>query len=159
MDMRHNFAGTIVARSKGSTGRRLLDAILSDNQVGVLMQFNSGTPISIRGNADLNRDGLTNDRPLFVGRNTIYLPVALQRRSAVLALHSDSGPAAGRGDRGVQEHLRQRAGGGLNVSFPVDAAGRPTVPLLTDGDEFKDAGRVSSGYEQRAFQLGFKFYF
>lgn len=159
MDMRHNFAGTIVARSKVSTGRRLVDAILSDNQVGILMQFNSGTPLSIRGNTDLNRDGLTNDRPLFVGRNTIYLPA----RYNVDLRYSRFIPIAGRRQVEVIGEFKNifdsEQVAGLNVSFPVDAAGRPTVPLLTDGDEFRDARRVSSGYEQRAFQLGFKFYF
>jgi hypothetical protein len=47
----------------------------------------------------------------------------------------------------------------VNQTFPVTPLGVPTVPLLTTGDEFKDAGRVTSGFEQRAFQLGFKFYF
>ncbi|HET9266333.1 MAG TPA: TonB-dependent receptor [Vicinamibacterales bacterium] len=159
MDTRHNFAGTIVARSKVSTGNRAVDAILSDNQVGVLVQFNSGIPVSIRGNADLNRDGLTNDRPLFVGRNTIYLPA----RYNVDLRYSRFIPIAGRRQVEVIGEFKNifdtEQVAGLNTSFPVDAAGNPTVPLLTDGDAFKDAGRVSSGYEQRAFQLGFKFYF
>jgi hypothetical protein len=43
--------------------------------------------------------------------------------------------------------------------FAVDAAGNPITPILTTGDAFREAGRVNSGYEQRAFQLGFKFYF
>ena len=47
----------------------------------------------------------------------------------------------------------------MNPSFTVTAAGVPIQPLLTTGDEFKDAGRVTAGFEQRAFQLGFKFYF
>jgi hypothetical protein len=47
----------------------------------------------------------------------------------------------------------------VNQAFTVDPAGNPTVPLLTTGDEFKEAGRVTGGYEQRAFQLGFKFHF
>ena len=47
----------------------------------------------------------------------------------------------------------------VNPSFTVNAAGVPTTTLLTTGDEFKDAGRVTAGFEQRAFQLGFKFYF
>jgi hypothetical protein len=159
MDIRHNFAGTIVARSSVSTGNRVLDAILSDNQVGVLMQFNSGTPVSIRGNPDLNGDGLNNDRPLFVGRNTIYFPA----RYNVDLRYSRFFPIAGRRQVEVIGEFKNLFNtdqvAGLNVSFPVDAAGNPTVPLLTSGEQFVDAGRVSSGYEQRAFQLGFKFYF
>jgi hypothetical protein len=123
MDTRHNFAGTIVARSKVSTGNRAVDAILSDNQVGVLLPA--------RYNVDL--------------RYSRFIPIAGRRQVEVI------------GEFKNIFDTEQVAG--LNTSFPVDAAGNPTVPLLTDGDAFKDAGRVSSGYEQRAFQLGFKFYF
>jgi hypothetical protein len=159
MDIRHNFAGTIVARSHFTRGNRVVNAILSDNQVGVLLQFNSGTPLSIRGNRDLNGDGLPNDRPLNVGRNTIYLPA----RYNVDLRYSRFIPIAGRRQVEVIGEFKNlfdtEQVAGLNVSFPVDAAGNPTTPLLTNGSEFKDAGRVTSGYEQRAFQLGFKFYF
>ena len=48
---------------------------------------------------------------------------------------------------------------GVNQVFAVDAAGNPVTPILTTGDAFKEAGRVTSGYEQRAFQLGFKLFF
>jgi hypothetical protein len=48
----------------------------------------------------------------------------------------------------------------VNRTFPtVGAGGNPTVPLPTTGSEFKDANRVTAGFEQRAFQLGFKVYF
>lgn len=159
MDMRHNFAGTIVARSKVSTGNRVVDAILSDNQVGVLMQFNSGLPFTIRGNADLNRDGLGNDRPLFVGRNSVYMPA----RYNVDLRYSRFIPISGRRQVEVIGEFKNlfdtEQVAGVNPTFTVNALGEPTVSLLTTGDAFKDAGRVTSGYEQRAFQLGFKFYF
>jgi hypothetical protein len=159
MDMRHNFAGTVVARSKVSTGNRIVDTILSDNQVGVLMQFNSSLPFTIRGNADLNRDGLGNDRPLFIGRNSVYLPA----RYNVDLRYSRFIPIAGRRQVEVIGEFKNLFNteqvAGVNQTFPVTPLGVPTVPLLTTGDEFKDAGRVTSGFEQRAFQLGFKFYF
>jgi hypothetical protein len=159
MDMRHNFAGTAVARSKVSTGNRLVDTILSDNQVGVLMQFNSGLPFSLRGNLDVNRDGLPNDRPLFVGRNSVYLPA----RYNVDLRYSRFIPIAGRRQVEVIGEFKNlfdtEQVNVVNATFPVNAAGVPTTPLLTTGDEFKDAGRVTAGFEQRAFQLGFKFYF
>jgi hypothetical protein len=159
MDMRHNFAGTIVARSKVSTGNRIVDTILSDNQVGVLMQFNSGLPVTIRGNADVNRDGLPNDRPLFIGRNSVYLPA----RYNVDLRYSRFIPIAGRRQVEVIGEFKNLFNteqvAGVNQTFPVSPLGAPTVPLLTTGDEFKDAGRVTSGFEQRAFQLGFKFHF
>ncbi|MBA3886355.1 MAG: TonB-dependent receptor, partial [Acidobacteria bacterium] len=67
IDMRHNFAGTIVARSSWTRGPEVLQALLTDNQVGILMQFNSGLPVNVRGNRDLNLDGVANDRPAGVG--------------------------------------------------------------------------------------------
>ena len=159
MDMRHNFAGTVVARSKVSTGNRIVDTILSDNQVGVLMQFNSGLPFTIRGNGDVNRDGLGNDRPLFVGRNSVYLPA----RYNVDLRYSRFIPIAGRRQVEVIGEFKNLFNtdqvATVNQTFPVTPLGVPTVPLLTTGDEYKEAGRVTSGFEQRAFQLGFKFYF
>jgi hypothetical protein len=159
MDQRHNFAGTIVAKSKVSTGHRVVDAILTDNQVGVMMQFNSGLPFAIRGNQDLNLDGLPNDRPLFVPRNSVYLPA----RYNVDLRYSRFFPISGRRQVEVIGEFKNLFNTDqvnmVNPSFPVTAAGVPTTPLLTTGDEFKDAGRVTAGFEQRAFQLGFKFYF
>jgi hypothetical protein len=48
--------------------------LLDGNQIGVLLQLNSSLPVNIRSNADLNGDGVLSDRPLFIGRNSIYLP-------------------------------------------------------------------------------------
>jgi hypothetical protein len=159
LDMRHNFAGTIVARSSWSRGGPVLRALLSDNQVGILMQFNSGLPFNIRSNRDLNQDGTANDRPLNVGRNSVYLPARYNvdlRYSRFIPI-SGSRRAEIIGEWKNIFNTEQAAG--VNQTFTVDTAGNPTTPILTSGDAFRDAGRVTSGYEQRAFQLGFKLYF
>ena len=159
LDLRHNFAGTIVARSSFTRGNRIVNAILSDNQVGVLMQFNSGLPTSIRGNRDLNLDGNNNDRPLNVGRNSVYLPTRYNtdlRFSRFIPI-SGSRRAEIIGEWKNIFNTKQVAG--VNRTFTLDAAGNPTVALPTTGDEFVERGLVTDGYEQRAFQLGFKFYF
>lgn len=159
LDMRHNFAGTIVARSSWSGGNDVINAILSDNQVGILMQFNSGLPFNIQSNRDLNRDGIGGDRPLNVGRNSVYLPARYNvdlRFSRFIPIWG-SRRAEIIGEWKNVFNTDQVAG--VNDVFPVDAAGTPTTPILADGDAFRDAGRVTSGYEQRAFQLGFKLYF
>jgi hypothetical protein len=45
--------------------------ILNNNQLGIIIQANSGLPFNIRTNRDLNADGnAANDRPLGIGRNT-----------------------------------------------------------------------------------------
>jgi hypothetical protein len=159
IDMRHNFAGTVVARSSWTRGPAWAQALLTDNQVGILMQFNSGLPINIRGNRDLNLDGVANDRPLNVGRNSVYLPA----RYNVDLRFSRFIPFGGARRAEIlgewKNVFNTEQVSGVNQSFAVDTAGNPTVPLLTNGSAFKDAGRVTGGYEQRAFQLGFKFYF
>ena len=47
--------------------------LLSGNQFGVLLQINSGLPVNISASRDLNGDGISSDRPLFVARNPLYL--------------------------------------------------------------------------------------
>jgi hypothetical protein len=160
LDMRHNFAGTIVARSSVRQFGPVLNAILSDNQVGVLLQFNSGLPTTVRSSRDLNQDGVSNDRPLDVGRNSVYLPARYNvdlRFSRFIPI-SGSRRAEIIGEWKNVFNTEQVSG--VNRTFTtVDVLGNPTVPLPTSGSEFRDRGLVTDGYEQRAFQLGFKFYF
>ncbi|MBX7186737.1 MAG: carboxypeptidase regulatory-like domain-containing protein [Vicinamibacteria bacterium] len=48
-----------------------LAPIINNNQLGIIVQANSGLPFNIRTNRDLNNDGnAANDRPLGIGRNT-----------------------------------------------------------------------------------------
>jgi hypothetical protein len=160
LDMRHNFAGTVVARSSVSAFGPVLNAILSDNQVGVLMQFNSGLPITVRSGRDLNQDGISNDRPLDVGRNSVYLPA----RYNVDLRFSRFIPVGGSRRAEIigewKNIFNTEQVAGVNRTFTtIDAAGNPAVPLPTSGSEFRDLGLVTDGYEQRAFQLGFKFHF
>ena len=44
--------------------------IANNNQLGLILQWNSGLPFNIRSNQDLNQDGVTNDRPLDIERNS-----------------------------------------------------------------------------------------
>ena len=65
----HTFVvSTVIAPS--FTGDGLKTALLNNNQLGLILQANSGLPFNIRSNQDLNRDGQTNDRPLGIDRNT-----------------------------------------------------------------------------------------
>jgi hypothetical protein len=45
-------------------------AILNNNQLGFIAQWNSGLPFNIRSNRDLKLDGVQNDRPIDIDRNT-----------------------------------------------------------------------------------------
>jgi hypothetical protein len=51
-------------------GRGLWADLAKNNQLGLIVQANSGLPFNIRSNLDLNNDGFTNDRPNGVGRNS-----------------------------------------------------------------------------------------
>jgi len=62
---------------------------LNNNQVGVILQANSGLPFNIRSNGELNKDGLNNDRPLFVERNSGRLGKGRLPRPSLLAVHPD----------------------------------------------------------------------
>lgn len=51
-------------------GGGLWPFLANNNQLGLIVIANSGLPFNVRSNLDLNRDGLTNDRPLGVARNS-----------------------------------------------------------------------------------------
>src|SRR5207244_12256800 len=68
------FNGSIVGISSIKRYGQVLNAILSDNQVGLILQFNSGQPNALSSNRDLNLDGTGIDRPIFETRNSLYLP-------------------------------------------------------------------------------------
>ena len=74
LDTRHSFNGSIVAMSHFNHGADWVRKMLSDNQVGIILQFNSGLPFTLTSNRDLNLDGNNADRPLNIGRNSYYLP-------------------------------------------------------------------------------------
>src|SRR5262245_62396328 len=75
LDMRHNFTGNIVYVTENHSSNAVVRQLLSGNQIGVLLQFNSGLPLNEPANRDLNGDGVNSDRPLNVARNPLYLPV------------------------------------------------------------------------------------
>jgi len=66
----HTFALSTLLQPKVS-GEGLGAALINNNQLGLIVQANSGLPFNIRTNRDLNNDGnAANDRPLGIGRNT-----------------------------------------------------------------------------------------
>ena len=167
LDTRHSFNGSIVATSRFNRGPRAVRALLSDNQAGIILQFNSGLPFTVTGNRDLNGDGQNNDRPLNIGRNSYYLPARWNidaRLSRFLPLG---------GSRRVEvlaefkNILNTVQTSGVRTGVNVDTAGNILSPVVfgavtstftTLPAEGKDFLPVN-GYEQRKFQLGFKFAF
>jgi hypothetical protein len=152
LDIRHNFNGSVVFNPSVSTDNPLLGAILNDNQLGILMQFNSGLPFNVTSNRDLNNDGFGGDRPLGVARNSMYLP----HRYNVDMRYSRFIPIRGniRGEiigefKNIFNTVQTAS---VTSAIAVDALGNPLAPIPTDAELFPPSG----GYEQREFQLGFR---
>jgi hypothetical protein len=146
---------TVFAPSVGGNG--LGAAVLNNNQLGVILQANSGLPFNLRSNLDLNQDGVNNDRPLDVERNAgrlgrvVYLDLRYSRfipfRDAL------------KGELFFEaKNLFNIANiAGVNRVVRTSALGVPEAALIFDGSDYPNAGK--SGYDQRIMQLGLKFTF
>ena len=167
LDTRHSFNGSIVAMSRFNHGPSALRALLNDNQAGLVLQFNSGLPFTLTSNRDLNADGSTGDRPLNIGRNSYYLPA----RWNVDARLSRFIPLGGTRRVEVLGEFKNIFNivqtSSIRNGVNVDTAGNILSPLVfgnvasglttlpSDSSDFLPL----NGYEQRKFQLGFKFSF
>jgi hypothetical protein len=158
LDMRHSFNGNIVYTSENHSANTVVRQLLSGNQIGVLIQINSGLPINILSNQDLNGDP-GNDRPLFVARNPLYMPV----RKNVDLRYTRWIPIQGsmRGEiiaelKNVFNTVQLQS---VTTNTVTSTAGVPTAPLYNTQDVSATDPYVfqnPSGFEQRKFQLGFK---
>jgi hypothetical protein len=151
----HTFGlSSVIAPSVSGDG--LKAALINNNQVGIVVQANSGLPFNIISNLDLNGDTVNNDRPLNIERNA-------GRLGTVFSLdlrYSRFIPLAGRRIEAFFEaknlfNVENLAG--VNRTVATNAAGQPNSPISTDGADFPAAGK--SGYDQRLMQLGVKFIF
>jgi hypothetical protein len=131
-------------------------AILNNNQLGIIVQANSGLPFNIRSTQDLNKDSLTNDRPVGLDRNVGRLgPVFYVdlRYSRFIPIRADR----------IELFLEAKNlfntenVAGVNRAIATDALGNPSAPILVQGDDYPTAGKT--GYDQRLLQLGLKFAF
>ncbi|HTI38827.1 MAG TPA: TonB-dependent receptor [Vicinamibacterales bacterium] len=152
LDMRHNFTGNVIYTSVNHSSNAFVHGLLNGNEIGVLLQFNSGLPVNISANQDLNSDSTSSDRPLFVSRNSLYLPA----RKNVDMRYTRWIPIAGstRGEFIVElkNVFNTTQLSGINTQIRVDAAGNPLTPIPSDANDFVNP----SGFEQRKLQLGFK---
>jgi hypothetical protein len=153
LDTRHNFNGSVVFQpTVGLTG--IAGRVLNDNQLGVLIQLNSGLPFNITSNVDLNRDGFGGDRPIGVGRNSMYLPA----RYNVDVRYSRFVPITARvraeviGEfKNIFNSVQTSA---VNSAIRVLPTGVPEPGVVIPGEASGFA--ATGGYEQRQFQLGFR---
>jgi hypothetical protein len=155
LDIRHTFNGSIVAMSSWHRGSAFWQHFLSNNQVGVILQFNSGSDFTVRSNTDLNKDGQGNDRPLNVGRNSMYLPPRYNTNLRYSRFFTISGARRIEFQAEFQNLFNTLQVSGVNRTINVAADGTPLTAIPSDGSGFPG----TSAYEQRKFQIGFKFYF
>jgi hypothetical protein len=142
-----------------------LGALLAnDNQLGFILYANSGLPFNIISNQDLNRDGLNNDRPLGIERNSGRLGSVVNVDARYVRFITLSGrvraelfaEAKNLLNRGCSDPSAYATCDAnvlaVNRIVTTDAAGNPaaTLPSPFPGTQ---------GYLQRAFQLGLKLAF
>jgi hypothetical protein len=152
LDMRHSFNGNVVYLSENRSSNGFVRALLNGNEVGVLLQINSGLPVNIPANRDLNGDGINSDRPLFIDRNSLYLAARKNvdlRYTRWIPIH---GSTRAEIIAELKNVFNTEQLAGITTNTAVDAAGNPLTPIPTDPYQFVNP----SGYEQRKFQLGFK---
>jgi TonB dependent receptor len=152
LDMRHNFTGNIVYLSSSSASNAIVRGLLNGNEVGVLLQFNSGLPLNTPANRDLNGDGVLSDRPLDVARNALYLPVRKNVDLRYTRWIPVRGSVRGELIAELKNAFNTEQLSGLTTTIPTDAFGNPPAPIPTSGYQFVNP----TGYEQRKFQLGFR---
>jgi hypothetical protein len=155
LDMRHSVNGNIVYLSQSRASNAVVRQLLNGNEIGILLQLNSGLPVNIPANRDLNGDGISSDRPLFVARNGLYLPT----RKNVDMRYTRWIPLRGSTRIEVIAELKNVFNteqlSGITTNTVVDVLGNPAAPIAADPYQFGNP----TGYEQRKFQLGFKLRF
>jgi hypothetical protein len=153
LDMRHSFNGNVIYISSNHSSNAIVRQLLSGNEIGVILQVNSGLPVNIFTGTDLNGDGILNsDRPLSVGRNSLYLApqkIVDLRYTRWIPIR---GSVRGEIIAEFKNLFNIELLSGITTSIPVDAAGNPLAPIPGDPYLFTNP----SGAEQRKFQLGFK---
>ena len=139
------FSGVVAPRVEGSGVGR---ALLNNNQLGFIVQANSGLPFNIRSNQDLNRDTLSNDRPLGIQRNTGRLGRVFNvdaRYSRFIPFGRVRAELFGE----AKNLFNTENVAAVNRVVATDAAGNPLAALPSP---FPPTG----GYQQRQFQIGAK---
>jgi hypothetical protein len=155
LDQRHTFVGSIVATPSYGGDNAIVRGLVNGTVFGVALQFASGVPINLRSNLDLNNDSiLMADRPDGVTRNSLNLPARYNvdlRLSRQVPLGRTKAEVIGE----LKNVFNTVQWMNVNNAVTTDAQGNPVSPLPTSGDQLPP----TAGYEQRQFQLGFRFVF
>ena len=139
-----------------------LAPIINNNQLGIIIQANSGLPFNIRTNRDLNNDGnAANDRPLGIGRNT-------GRLGRVFNVDARYVRFINFGKRRLEifgeakNVFNNESVSGVNRVVATDALGNPTTAIpstiiLCGSPAITPC--ATSAYDQRSMQIGAKISF
>jgi Carboxypeptidase regulatory-like domain len=146
------------------TGPGFWARLADNNQLGIILTWNSGLPFNIRSNLDLNLDGVLSDRPLDLDRNTgrfgqvfnvdaryvRFVPLTARFRAELFA-EAKNLFNTGCSDPASYSTCRINVAG-VNRVVTTNAAGQPAAPI-------PDPFAGTSGYQQRQIQLGVKLSF
>jgi hypothetical protein len=145
-------------------GESFWSKLANNNQLGIIVFWNSGLPFNIRSTQDLNLDGQTNDRPVFLDRNTgrlspvfnvdfrysRFIPFGARFRGELfLEAKNIFNTGCSNPDEYATCHINVFS---VTRTVATTAAGDLVGPLP---DPFPGTG----GYQQRQIQLGVKLSF
>ncbi|HYU78255.1 MAG TPA: carboxypeptidase regulatory-like domain-containing protein [Vicinamibacterales bacterium] len=155
LDQRHTFTGSIVANPHYGGTNRAMAGLINGTVLGAAMLFASGIPVNVRSNQELNNDGIASDRPSGVPRNSLTLP-ARYNVDVRLSRQVPIGPTKAEVIAELKNIFNTVQWSGVNATIATNAQGVPLSGSLPEnGDQLPPTG----GYEQRQFQLGFRFIF
>jgi hypothetical protein len=109
-------------------------------------------PFNIRSNQDLNKDGVNNDRPVGIERNSGNLGRVLNLDLRYSRFIPFSGTMRGELFFEAKNLFNTQNVSGVNRVVTTDALGNPSSPIPSTFPG-------TSGYDQRQMQLGVKFSF
>ena len=126
--------------------------VLNNNQVGIILQANSGLPFNIRSNLDLNADGNSADRPLNIERNSGRLGNVINLDLRYSRFIPVRGETRGEVFFEAKNLFNRQNVAGVNRVVTTDAAGNPLAAI-------PNPFLGNAGYDQRIVQVGFKVIF
>jgi hypothetical protein len=111
--------------------------------------------VNLRSNQERNQDGTSSDRPAGVPRNSLKLPNRYNVDARYSRRFGIRGALAAELIAEIKNVFNTVQISGVNATIATNALGVPLNPLPTSVDQLTPNG----GYEQRQFQLGFRFIF
>jgi hypothetical protein len=152
LDMRHSVNGNIIYISESHSKNDLVRHLLTGNQIGLLLQYNSGLPLNILSNQDLNGDSTASDRPLNISRNSMYMPWRKNMDMRYTRFVPIRASVRGEVIVELKNVFNTVQMSGVNTTVKTDLAGNPLTTLSSNPLDYPNP----TGFEQRKLQLGFK---